>query len=166
MMMAMMDVEAATLRLPSLPRVCVEASTAADRGCGAAGGRGGVGRYGGKDTSTAATEADCCHCLVVTVDGSTGADGGGSGAATSINGRRGGSTRCLRRCGQTWWQRHFDCRRGGGLLPLPRCHCRRKQRICGAVDKRGCSDTSTAATEADCCHCLLSPSTGSTGADG
>ena len=65
---ATMDVEADTLQLPPLPRVSVKASTAADRGCGAAGGSGVVGRCGGRDTSTVATEADCCHCLVVTVD--------------------------------------------------------------------------------------------------
>ena len=159
---------------------------------------------------TAAMEADCCHCLVFTVDGSTGADGGGSGAATAGDGRRGGSTRYRQRCGQTWRQRHFDCRRGGGLpLPLPRCHRRREARErtevavavrlpammdaqaatlrlpslprvsvdaamatdrgCGAaggsggVGRCGGRDTSTAATEADCCHCLVVTVDGSMG---
>ena len=56
---ATMDAEADTLRLPSLPRVSVEASTTADgAGSEAAVGGGSVGRRGGRDTSTAATEAE------------------------------------------------------------------------------------------------------------
>ena len=47
------------VRLPAT--VDVEAAPGV---CGAA------GRRGGRDTSTAVAEADCCHCLVVTVDGS------------------------------------------------------------------------------------------------
>ena len=52
---------------------------------------GAAGRHGGRDTSTAATEADCCHCLVVTVDGSTGVAGGGGGGATAGDDGCGGS---------------------------------------------------------------------------
>ena len=56
---ATMDVEADTLQLPPLPRVSVDTSAKADGGgSGAAVGGGSVGRRGGRDTSTAATEVE------------------------------------------------------------------------------------------------------------